>query len=140
MTEEAASDSWEVDKPTSRRMQQVGSKDTEPEMLLRKELWHRGFRYRVNERVEGVRPDLIFKGPEVAVFVDGCFWHGCPRHYSAPENNAELWREKLERNRRRDRRNDQTLEEAGWTVVRCWECDIRDDVEAVANEVADHIC
>lgn len=118
-------------------MRSVGNVDTEPELLLRKELWHRGFRYRVNERIEGVRPDLVFKGPEVAVFVDGCFWHGCPRHYSAPENNAEFWREKLKRNRDRDERNNRTLEDAGWTVVRCWECEIRDDVEAVADEVVD---
>lgn len=116
-------------------MRSVGNVDTEPEMLLRKELWHRGFRYRVNERVEGVRPDLVFKGPEVAVFVDGCFWHGCPQHYSAPESNAELWREKLERNRDRDRRNNRTLEDAGWRVRRFWECEIRADVEEVADEI-----
>lgn len=117
-------------------MRSVGNVDTEPEMLLRRELWQRGFRYRVCERVEGVRPDLVFRGPEVAVFVDGCFWHGCPQHYTPPENNEEFWREKLERNRKRDRRNDRTLEEAGWTVLRFWECDIRDEVEAVADEVA----
>lgn len=118
-------------------MRSVGNVDTEPEMLLRKELWHRGYRYRVNERVEGVRPDLVFRGPEVAVFVDGCFWHGCPRHYSAPDNNADFWKKKLKRNRERDRRNNRTLREAGWTVVRCWECEIRDDVESVAEEVAE---
>lgn len=118
-------------------MRSVGNVDTEPEMLLRKELWHRGFRYRVNERVEGVRPDLLFKGSGVAVFVDGCFWHGCPDHYCAPENNAEFWEEKLKRNRDRDRRNNRTLEEAGWAVERFWECEIREDVEAVADEVVE---
>lgn len=116
-------------------MRSVGNVDTEPEILLRKELWHRGYRYRVNERVKGVRPDLVFRGPEVAVFVDGCFWHGCPRHYSAPENNADFWKKKLMRNQERDRRNNRTLGEAGWTVVRCWECEIRDDVESVADQV-----
>lgn len=117
-------------------MRSVGNVDTEPELLLRKELWRRGHRYRVHEKVEDVRPDLVFKGPAVAVFVDGCFWHGCPSHYTAPENNADFWKNKLKRNRERDRRNDRTLRKAGWTVVRYWECDIRNDVAAVANDVA----
>lgn len=117
-------------------MRSVGNVDTEPERLLRKELWRRGYRYRVNERVEGVRPDLVFKGSAVAVFVDGCFWHGCPTHYTAPENNADFWSRKLKRNRERDRRNNRTLQDSGWTVVRCWECEIRDDVKMVADRVA----
>lgn len=120
-------------------MRSVGNVDTEPEMLLRRELWHRGFRYHVNERVEGIRPDLVFQGPHVAVYVDGCFWHGCPRHYSAPESNADFWKQKLERNQARDRRNNQTLEEAGWTVLRFWECEIREDVEEVGDEVVDSL-
>lgn len=118
-------------------MRAVGNVDTEPEMLLRRELWHRGRRYRVAKRVQGVRPDIVFKGSNVAVFVDGCFWHGCPRHYTEPKNNAEYWRRKLERNCARDRRNDADLEEAGWTVLRFWECSIREDPDRVADLVCD---
>lgn len=116
-------------------MSAVGSEDTEPELILRQRLWRDGLRYRVHERVAGTTPDIVFRGPMVAVFVDGCFWHGCPDHYTAPEANADFWRDKLERNRARDERDNRVLREAGWTVVRVWECEIRDDVDRPAGRI-----
>lgn len=116
-------------------MSSVGSKNTKPEVLLRKWLWDQGARYRIHEQVAGTRPDVVFLGPEVAVFVDGCFWHGCPKHYTAPSNNAEYWRKKLQRNRERDRADTRRLEDAGWTVLRFWECEIKKDVAEVGGAV-----
>ena len=99
-------------------------RDTSPEMALRRELFRRGLRYRVDRPLDGRRrrrADLTFVAARVAVFVDGCFWHGCPEHGTAPRANAEWWAEKLERNRERDRDTDAYLGGLGWTVVRVWE-------------------
>lgn len=80
-----------------------------------------------------VRPDLVFKGARVAVFVDGCFWHGCPEHLHAPKHNAAYWTEKLRRNRQRDELDSARLARAGWIVLRVWEhvkpTDAADEVE-----------
>lgn len=101
-------------------------KDTGPELALRRELHSRGARYRTNLRLNlnhgrRVRPDVVFTAARVAVFVDGCFWHGCTDHRSLPARNAEFWRAKIEATRQRDARNDEWLMSDGWTVVRLWE-------------------
>ncbi|MBE1499817.1 DNA mismatch endonuclease (patch repair protein) [Amycolatopsis lexingtonensis] len=106
------------------RMSKQKSRDTGIEMALRRALHRAGFRYRVHRRpVRGVRreADLVFGPARVAVFVDGCFWHGCPEHATWPKNNAEFWRDKIETNRRRDVDTDTRLHEAGWLAVRIWE-------------------
>ena len=82
--------------------------------------------WRRNRPVFG-RPDFVFPTERVAVFVDGCFWHGCPRHYNAPVGNAEFWRKKFEANRRRDRLVTRTLRQLGWRVVRLWEHSLKGD-------------
>lgn len=112
-------------------MQAVGQKDTAPEMRLRRALWRAGLRYRVNWRVAGVCPDISFAGPKVAVYVDGCFWHGCPRHYTAPKHNAEFWAAKLRSNRERDERHTRRLEQAGWRVLRFWACQVDQELDHV---------
>lgn len=76
--------------------------------------------------------DIVFRPKKVAVFVDGCFWHGCPEHGSSPKSNVEFWRNKIETNKRRDADTDHRLIEAGWTVVRIWE---HEDPEQAANEI-----
>lgn len=100
-------------------------KDTGPELAVRKLLFARGYRYRVNFKitVEGlsVRPDIVFVGCKVAVFVDGCFWHGCPVHGNMPKANATYWSAKRERNRLRDEKVNRILKENGWLIVRIWE-------------------
>ena len=107
-----------------------GSARHQARTSLRRPLHARGLRYRVDRPfspVCGVGPTSSSDQRRVVVFVDGCFWHGCPEHATWPKNNAEFWREKIETNRRRDRDTDRRLAEAGWTVVRVWE---HEDAEA----------
>jgi DNA mismatch endonuclease (patch repair protein) len=101
-------------------------RDTSPEMRIRSELHRRGWRYRVDLRVNvGVgrrpRPDIAFTRARVAVFVDGCFWHCCPEHGRPPLSNGAYWGPKLARNAQRDAEDTERLQEAGWSVVRVWE-------------------
>ncbi|WP_285477995.1 very short patch repair endonuclease [Amycolatopsis sp. NBRC 101858] len=116
-------------------MSKQKSRNTGIEMALRKILHAAGFRYRVHRRpVKGVRreADLVFGPARVAVFVDGCFWHGCPEHATWPKNNADFWREKIETNRRRDADTDTKLDEAGWLALRIWE---HETAETAADRV-----
>ncbi len=120
----------------SEQMSRIGPKDTAPELLLRSELWRRGYRYRLHHRVLGCRPDLVFVGARVVVFVDGCFWHGCPDDYSRPGTRQEFWAEKLRTNVARDSRQTLVLEEAGWRVIRVWEHQVDDSPVEVADLIA----
>ena len=122
-------------KKRRRVMQAVGRNDTEPEMRLRRALWSASLRYRLRRRIAGTRPDLCFIGAKVAVFVDGCFWHGCPDHYSAPVHNSSFWSEKLRKNQSRDRRDDRRLGVAGWNVLRYWECEVREEATRIVEEL-----
>jgi DNA mismatch endonuclease (patch repair protein) len=109
-------------------------RDTAPELALRRAVHGLGLRYRVNAApLRGVRrtADLVFTRARVAVFLDGCFWHGCPEHHTVAATNAGFWAEKVETNRRRDRDTDARLAEAGWAVLRVWEHE--DPVEAAAR-------
>ena len=99
-------------------------RDTLPEVALRKELHALGYRFRVDAPIPGLprrRCDLMFSRRKLAVFVDGCFWHRCPVHSTAPANNADWWAVKLDRNVTRDRETDTHLTTIGWSVLRIWE-------------------
>jgi DNA mismatch endonuclease (patch repair protein) len=105
-------------------MQANKGRDTKPELALRRAVHALGLRYRVSARpLPAVRrtADLVFTRAKVAVFLDGCFWHGCPDHHTKSATNAAYWADKVERNRARDRETDALLEVEGWTVVRIWE-------------------
>ncbi len=115
-------------------MSAIRGRDTKPEILLRKALWHKGYRYRLKNRLPG-RPDIVFSTERVAVFVDGCFWHGCPEHYQKPATNANFWREKIRRNRKRDREVNALLKSQGWKVLRFWEHEVRNNPETCARHV-----
>lgn len=115
-------------------MSAIRGRNTEPELLLRKALWHKGCRYRLKNKLPG-KPDIIFPSEHVAVFVDGCFWHGCPEHFQQPETNAKFWHGKIEKNKERDRKVKATLESEGWRVLRLWEHEIRMDPDACASRV-----
>lgn len=116
-------------------MARIRGRDTGPERELRTRLWQEGLRYRLHRSIGRICPDLVFLGARVVVFVDGCFWHGCPDHYVPPRSSRPFWSRKLEENVRRDSRQTRELEEAGWAVVRIWEHEVRRDVGRVAQEV-----
>ena len=119
----------------SRRLSVTRGRDTAPELAVRSALHARGLRYRVDVAVlagSRRRADVLFTRARVAVFIDGCFWHGCPEHATWPRHNARFWRTKIETNRARDRDTDQRLERGGWTVIRAWE---HEKSEAVADRV-----
>ena len=121
--------------PHSARMRAVGQRNTAAEMRLRRALWRVGLRYLANPRIAETRPDIAFRGARVAVFVDGCFWHGCPRHYGCPASNVEFWQHRLATNVARDRRNDAQLSEANWHVMRFWECEVNRDLDHLVKLV-----
>lgn len=108
----------------SARMAKIRSKDTRPEMLLRRELHRRGLRYRVGVRPLPALPrtgDLVFPSAKVVVMVDGCFWHRCPEHYRPSTARADFWESKINTNTQRDIETNERLREAGWHVERVWE-------------------
>lgn len=105
-------------------MQSNKGRDTKPELAVRSLLHAAGLRYRVDRRpVPGVprRADIVFSPAKVAVFIDGCYWHGCPEHYQAPQTNAGFWSQKVEATMHRDRDTDAVLVAEGWLPLRFWE-------------------
>lgn len=113
----------ETTAATRARMSQQRSRDTGIEIALRRELHRLGLRYRIHRRpLPGVRreADIVFGPVKVAVFVDGCFWHGCPEHTRLPKRNAEFWKAKIEGNKARDLDTGALFAAAGWTIIRVW--------------------
>ncbi|MCF3170181.1 very short patch repair endonuclease [Streptomyces violaceoruber] len=116
--------SWASSAARRRNMQAIRSRDTKPERLIRRLVHANGLRYRVAARpLPDLRrtADLVFRPAKVAVFIDGCYWHGCPEHYVSPKTNPGYWSEKVARNIARDRDTDEQLSAAGWLVLRFWE-------------------
>ncbi|WP_189237971.1 very short patch repair endonuclease [Planomonospora parontospora] len=114
-------------------------RDTKPELALRRAVHALGLRYRVSIRpLPKIRrtADLVFTKAKVAVFLDGCFWHGCPEHHTKAVTNAGYWAEKVTRNRERDAQTDRLLAEADWVVIRVWE---HDDPGKAAVRVAEEV-
>lgn len=120
----SASESW-ASSPLARKVMQGNrSRDTGPEMAVRRLLHAAGFRYRVSVRPEpGLRrtADIVFTKLKVAVFVDGCYWHGCPQHCRLTASNYDYWAEKIDTNKQRDAQTNAQLRSAGWKVLRYWE-------------------
>ncbi|MFF3257081.1 very short patch repair endonuclease [Actinacidiphila glaucinigra] len=134
-TETVPPDSW-ASSPASRAVMSANrGRDTKPEKLLRSALHRYGLRYRV-----GVRPvpdlrrtaDVVFTKARVAVFVDGCYWHGCPEHHRPAKKSAGFWQNKIDGNKARDADTNEALRNAGWLVIRVWE---HEDPEKAAQEV-----
>ena len=119
----------------SEQMSRIRGKNTGPEKVLRSALWRAGFRYRLHYKTPAGRPDVVFPSRKVAVFIDGCFWHGCPAHYSRPRSREAFWSGKLADNVARDRRQTAGLETAGWRVVRVWEHAVYEEIDDVVQLV-----
>ena len=128
-----------VSTPAGRHLAGRRSKDTEPELKLRRALHARGARYRLHRQLaKGCTPDVVLPGRRKAVFVDGCWWHSCPTHgrktpFTGP--NAALWTDKMRRVQERDRRATELATELGWHVVRLWECQVQTNVEPCVDLV-----
>lgn len=117
-------------------MGRIRLRDTAPEIALRRALWAAGLRYRLKTKIHLLgQPDIVFPGAKVAVFVDGCFWHGCPVHGHLPKSREEYWKPKIARNQRRDAEVNAKLLAMGWRVVRFWEHQVRDGVLECVSEV-----
>jgi DNA mismatch endonuclease (patch repair protein) len=117
-------------------MAAIRGRDTGPEMALRRQVWKLGGRYRIHNRAVLGTPDLSNATRKVAVFVDGCFWHGCPLHYRRPSRNLRYWDGKLKRNLLRRAKVRAGLEPTGWHVVELWECEVLADPATHSQRVA----
>jgi len=127
--------SWASSEAIRRTMQSNRGRDTGPELLLRRELHGLGLRYRVNVRVEPTlrrTVDIAFTKVKLAVFVDGCFWHGCPVHGTSPKTNSDFWNSKIGATEKRDLETSEALDRLGWKVLRFWE---HDNPEESAKQV-----
>lgn len=127
---------------THKIMSAVKSKDTRPELKLRKALWNEGLRYRVNYKKLPGKPDIVFTRWKVVIFCDGDFWHGhnwairgMNNLQEELEGYSQYWRDKLLRNIERDEENNKALKDLGWTVIRIWESDIKNDLDGCVKLV-----
>lgn len=129
-------ESW-ASSPASRKVMRANkSRDTSPELAVRRILHADGLRYRVHHRPEPTlrrTADIVFPRQRIAVFIDGCYWHACPEHGTQARANAKYWSSKLARNVTRDRDTDEQLTASGWVVLRFWE---HEDPAAVASAIA----
>ncbi|MFA6371074.1 MAG: very short patch repair endonuclease [Methanothrix sp.] len=123
----------------SYKMSRIRSKETGPEIILRRTLWSIGVRgYRKYPDLPG-KPDLIFKKAKLIIFVDGCFWHGCPIHFKRPKKNIKYWDKKIDGNKKRSKEIDKLLKDLGYHVLRIWEHDIRSNPMSAALMVREYL-
>lgn len=120
----------------SNLMKRIRLRNTGPELTLRRKLWALGLRYRLTSKtpIPG-KPDILFPGKKIAVFVDGCFWHGCPTHGHIPKSRREYWQPKISRTKQRDSETNSRLAQMGWQVFRFWEHEVQDDPAQCASLV-----
>lgn len=125
-----------------RVMRNMRRRDTDAEVQLRKLIFSRGLRYRLNTfpvRTIRCKADVVIRSARVCIFVDGCYWYGCPKHYRAPKTNTSWWTEKIADNRLRDRRQTRMLRRHGWVVLRFWEHEIAGNAESCVRQIASAI-
>lgn len=129
-------------KTRSYNMSRIKGKNTKPEETVRKYLFSQGFRYRKNDKRLPGKPDIVLPKYKTIIFVNGCFWHkheGC-RYFAWPQNNAEFWKDKIESNVVRDKKQYEELQDAGWRVIIVWECELKkkrksDTLERLVDEI-----
>jgi len=117
-------------------MSRIRGTATAPEELLRKALWAAGFRYNRDTRIGRIRPDVVLPKHHIAIFLDGCFWHGCPEHYVRPRSGGGFWARKLVENVERDIAQTARLEAEGWRVLRFWEHAVFTELAGVVDVVS----
>ncbi|MGD8431558.1 MAG: very short patch repair endonuclease [Nitrosopumilaceae archaeon] len=121
----------------SRIMSSIRSKNTKPETKIRRITWALGKRFRIHDRTVPGTPDISNKSKKVAVFIDGCFWHGCPKCYKEPQSNSEFWRNKIARNRQRRKTVRKSLKRDGWTVMEFWEHSVKKAPVPIAIKISE---
>lgn len=114
-------------------------KDTKMEVRVRKALWHKGYRYRKNHRKLLGTPDISFPKSKIVIFLDSCFWHGCPLHFKLPKKNREFWEQKIQRNMERDSEVNYHYDEEGWIILRFWEHEINSDFPYVLKVITFYV-
>ncbi len=115
-------------------MSQIKSGRTQPEIIVRKLIWREGYRYRIGHGLPG-KPDMVFPAYKTAVFIDGCFWHACPKHCRMPSSNIRYWKRKISGNQKRDKKINRQLKKEGWRVIRIWEHDIKKSPAKMTNKI-----
>lgn len=116
-------------------MSKIRSKETKIEIQLRKELWKAGYRYRKNASGYFGKPDILLKKYRTVIFMDSCFWHGCKKHLRLPSTNKKFWKEKIERNVKRDKEVNQYYKKEKWKVIRIWEHEIGRSPEKLIEKI-----
>lgn len=130
---------------TSKIMSSIKAKNTKPELRLRRALWNENIRgYRLHWKSVPGKPDIAFPAKKIAIFVNGCYWHRCPKcQPSTPKSNLEFWQHKFETNKLRDFRKNQELVELGWEVLTIWECELKNSIDSqvlrVKNLLNNHL-
>lgn len=125
----------------SYNMSQIKNKNTKPEILVRKYLFSRGFRYRINDKRLPGSPDIVLPRYRTVIFVNGCFWHGhegC-KHFVWPKSNTDFWKSKITNNILRDKEKINALTEKGWKSIVIWECELKADMTSRLDRVIDEI-
>lgn len=127
---------------TSKVMSANRAKDTKPELILRRRLYQEGVRgYRIHYRKVPGSPDICFTAKKIAIFIHGCFWHRCPKcNLPLPKSNIAFWQKKFDDNKKRDQNKIDLLVNSGWKVIVVWECEIKKDLNLVANRIKETIC
>lgn len=128
-----------VDKFTREKrssiMREVKSENTQLEIIVRSALWKRGLRFRKNVKSLPGKPDIVFSRLRLAIFIDSCFWHGCPYHFRMPKSNVNYWNEKINRNKQRDEELNKKYKEMNWKIIRIWEHEIMKDLESIIDKI-----
>ena len=124
----------------SYNMSMIKSKDTKPELLLRKILWNKGIRYRLHYKKLPGKPDITITKQKKVIFVNGCFWHrhNC-KYFKWPKTNSEFWKEKIQNTVLRDALNYKNIKELGWDILIIWECEIKNDLDSVIKEIENYL-
>jgi DNA mismatch endonuclease (patch repair protein) len=125
-------------KKRSEIMSKVKNKDSKIEVEFRKALWKEGFRYRKNATNYFGKPDLVLPKYKTVIFIDSCFWHGCPEHCKLPSSNKDFWKKKIERSKERDQEVNEYYKSINWNIFRIWEHNLKNDSEA--KRIIDFLC
>lgn len=120
----------------SKIMSSIRSKNTQPELVIRKMIWSKGKRYRIHDRTVYGTPDISNRRKKLAVFIDGCFWHGCRKCSTVPQTNTSFWKKKISDNRKRRKKVVSKLKLDGWNMMEFWEHDVKENPNLVASKIS----